>query len=235
MAPSRVSPKRPEIASTPLADFFWIAGVDSSDLLKTYAQLSRATLPKSPGGLEDTIEEDQDAEQSSVLESPRPISRSSTSDPWNRFSKISNGSSRQLKPLNGDTTGTASNRSSATIRPIQSDAPTAVDLMDDVDFENALRSFAADRESFLFDLNLSAGAITQSNRTTRQRPKTLKIKGDDTTAPTGLKSSLGSVRRHMSFRDMNSIKRQSTIGRNGKIKSTTFQRRNGWLTYIQSR
>ena len=229
MAPSRVSTKRPEIASSPLADFFWIAGVDSSDLLQTYAQLgSRATLvPKSPGGLEDTIEEDQDAEHSSVLESPRPISRSSTSDSWNRFSKISNGSSRQLKPVNGDNAGTASNRSSATIRPIQSDGPTAADLMDDVDFENALRSFAADRESFLFDLNLSAGAITNSNRPTRQRPKTLKIKGDDTTAPTGLKSSLGSVRRHMSFRDMNSIKRQSTVARNGKMMSTIVEEQRG--------
>ena len=215
MPPPRISIKKvPDVTPTPLADFFWIAGVDSSDLLKAYTKLSERNGINggTHGGVGYTIEEDQDAESSSLLDS-RPVSRSSAGD-WNRFSRLSNSSSRQLKTATSD--GTASNRSSATIRPVQQEQSDPLNLLDDADFDAALRSFATDRDSFLSDLNRSAGAITNSPRQ-RQKPKTQRITSDDTTAPSALKSGIGSVRRHMSFRDMNSTKRQSSVARNGKL------------------
>lgn len=78
-----------------------------------------------------------------------------------------------------------------------------------MDFDNALRKFALERDSFLSDLSLSAGAVVPSRL--KPRPKTQRIVGED--VGVGLKSGVGSIRRRISFRDMNSMKRQSSVNR----------------------
>lgn len=45
----------------------------------------------------------------------------------------------------------------------------------------------------------------------RPRPKTQRIVNEDAA---GLKSSVGSIRRRISFREMSSTKRQSSVNRN---------------------
>ena len=83
--------------------------------------------------------------------------------------------------------------------------------LNDHDFEKALRKFARERDSFLSDMNLSAGVVTPNRP--KPRPKTQKIVNDDTTGP---KSAVGSIRRRISFRDMSSMKRQSSVARQGE-------------------
>lgn len=77
-----------------------------------------------------------------------------------------------------------------------------------MDFEHALQKFAAQRDSFLSDLTLTAGAVIPNRP--KPRPKTQKIINEEVT---GLKSGVGSIRRRISFRDMNSVKRQSSVNR----------------------
>lgn len=89
--------------------------------------------------------------------------------------------------------------------------------LNDHDFEKALRKFASERDSFLSDMNFSAGAV-MPNRP-KPRPKTQKIVNDEAVGP---KSAVGSIRRHISFRDMSSMKRQSSVARQGKLLGATI-------------
>ena len=102
--------------------------------------------------------------------------------------------------------GTDSNRSSTTIKAIQVNGTHG--SLNDTDFEHALQKFAAQRDSFLSDLTLTAGAVVPNRP--KPRPKTQKIVNED---GAGLKSGVGSIRRRISFRDMNSMKRQSSVNR----------------------
>ena len=102
--------------------------------------------------------------------------------------------------------GTDSNRSSTTIKAIQINGTHGG--LNDTDFEHALQKFAAQRDSFLSDLNLTAGAVLPNRP--KPRPRTQKIINEEVT---GLKSGVGSIRRRISFRDMNSVKRQNSINR----------------------
>jgi hypothetical protein len=87
---------------------------------------------------------------------------------------------------------------------------------DDFDFDQALVKFASERDTFLTDLSLSAGAITNNSRP-RSRVRTQKIVAEDSPSQGSnlLRSGIGSVRRHMAFRDLNSMKRQPSIARHG--------------------
>ncbi len=106
--------------------------------------------------------------------------------------------------------GNESNRSSATTFKGQ---PNGAGGLSDLEFDKALKKFATDRESFLQDLTLSAGVVV-SNRPTRPRlPKAQKIVNDEVT-PT--KSRVGSIRRRISMKDMNSVKRQPSVVRQGE-------------------
>lgn len=82
-----------------------------------------------------------------------------------------------------------------------------------MDFDKALRKFASERDSFLSDLTLSAGAVVPNRP--KPRSKTQRIVNEEAT---GLKSGVGSIRRRISFRDMNSLKRQTSVARQGKHK-----------------
>lgn len=216
----------PETSTAPLADFFWIAGVDGSEILDTFLRLgeeyNRSHRNSAPGpALSDTIEEDADAEEESgsvpLEDSSRPESRNGRRNSVQRLSRLSNEASMSMRSSGSDPKGSHSNRSSMTIRGAGGAAsPNRTSFLGDFDFDKALLKFASERETFLSDLSLSAGAIT--NTRPKPRPRTQRIISDEQLPQTNpLKSGIGSVRRHMSFRDMNSMKRQPSVARQGKL------------------
>lgn len=231
-----------EGSATPLADYFWIAGVDGTEILDTFRRLGdeyRAHSATSPGpALADTIEEDADAEEahdprldglsrpgsaSGIRGSVQRLSfRSGDSDPHPNGSN-SNRSSMTIKGNgnggNGDSTGDNGNTTPAALSPRNSALVDESGQLGHFDFDKALLKFASERESFLSDLSLSAGAITPNNRP-RSRLRTQKIVSEENNSSGGnlLRSGIGSVRRHMAFRDMNSMKRQPSVARQGEIR-----------------
>ncbi|KAL2884635.1 DENN domain-containing protein [Ceratocystis lukuohia] len=187
-----------ENPSTPLADYFWIAGVETI----SYGD------PHQP---ETTIEEDVEAASSTNF---RNSFRHSRQNSWNRSSKISSDGRFSIHTLDElDTGGTKSNRSSATIRPsnaatsstttsntpedaqnVTSATITTSTLFRDptedngFDFDSALVKFAAEREVFLDDLTFSAGAKLHS-RPPMITPRAERIKADELD-PSGRRSPL---------------------------------------------
>ncbi|CAM1503863.1 Fc.00g014540.m01.CDS01 [Cosmosporella sp. VM-42] len=201
-----------ESSSTPLADYFWIAGVES-------ISYNDGLQPAAP--VESTITEDGEPEDEVVNGGQPKVSaaRHSRQNSANRLSKISFNdrfSIGTLDELDGNTT---SNRSSATIRAVNppttngGGAQTPSEggfFMGDFDFDKALVKFAAERENFLEDLSFSAGAKLQA-RPPMVNPRAERIRAEES-EPSGrlspLRSIKGSIRRKMSFRDMNSMRKQ---------------------------
>ncbi|OXV10823.1 hypothetical protein Egran_01414 [Elaphomyces granulatus] len=205
-----------ENSTSPLADFFWIAGVDGSEILDTFLKLgdeynSRGASAPGPA-VADTIQEDAEPEdeKASLLLDPNGNRR----DSYKRFSKLSNEARMSIRSV--ESKGTNSNRSSMTIKatssPNRSSTPSG-----EFDFDKALFKFASERESFLLDLTLSAGAVVPARK---PKPRTQRIVADDKPVSTNpLKSGIGSVRRHMSFREMSSMKRQPSVARQASIRT----------------
>lgn len=160
---------------------------------------------------EPTIEEDKLAE----AEEGRPIStptapRHQKTNSYNRLSRLSDDARLSIQSIsnNSEKYGGDSNRSSATIKGIQI---TGTGTLNDADFEKALKKFARERDSFLVDLTLSAGAVVPNRP--KPRPKTQRITSEDAN---GLKGGVGSIRRRISFREMSSMKRQPSVVRQCK-------------------
>ena len=161
--------------------------------------------------MEPTIEEDELAE---TEPSPRRVPntpRNGKRDSYQRLSRLSDEARLSVASFTPtiEQNCTDSNRSSTTIKGIQMNGAAG---LNDHDFEKALRKFASERDSCLSDMNFSAGAV-MPNRP-KPRPKTQKIVNDEAVGP---KSAVGSIRRHISFRDMSSMKRQSSVARQGKM------------------
>lgn len=168
------------------------------------------TAPPAP--VEQTIEEDTVAEAEKDPE-PLPIAtpRKTKRGSYQRLSNLSDEARLSITSLSFSPErkgGTESNRSSTTIKAIQVNGTGVGGGLSDYDFEHALKKFATQRDSFLSDLTSSAAAVLPNRP--KPRPKTQKIVNDDAT---GLKSGVGSLRRRISFRDMNSMKRQSSVKR----------------------
>lgn len=216
-----------ESSSAPLADWFFITGPapptptegkPQTDLFSGVdsEQLSWATsatdenapdAPQPP--VEQTIEEERTSEADDYDNpelSPR-TPRHSKRNSYHRLSRLSDEARFSIASvsLSPDPKGTDSNRSSTTIKGIQING---TGNLSDFDFDKALRKFATERESFLTDLTLSAGAVVPNRP--KARPKTQRIVNEDNAA---LKSGVGSIRRRISFRDMSSGKRQSSVNR----------------------
>jgi hypothetical protein len=207
-------------SSAPLADYFWIAGIDSIQYNDPPSPTKEASSPLP--AVDSTIaegSEDDSAEHSSepiMGSAPRSAARHSRNNSFNRLSNLSNDTRNSIQSLEGldmqDTNGTtASNRSSVTIRAAPSNGTvTQVSGMSDFDFDRALSKFAIERESFLDDLSFSAGAVLQSRPPLTSRAE--KLKHEDA-EPTGRRSPFqrvgGSIRRKLSFRDLNSARRQN--------------------------
>ncbi|KAH7321132.1 dDENN domain protein [Stachybotrys elegans] len=200
-----------EGSSIPLADYFWIAGVES---------ISYDDTPQ-PNAVpvDATIVEDGEPDVDAASIQPRSTSRSrhSRQNSVNRLSRLSTDGRNSIHTLDELDGNTRSNRSSATIRPVNGGPNVTVSnseggfFMGDFDFDKALVKFAAERENFLEDLSFTAGAKTQS-RPPMINPRAERIRADEN-EPTGRMSPLmrsikGSIRRKISFRDMNSVRKQ---------------------------
>ncbi|KZL77542.1 DENN domain-containing protein, partial [Colletotrichum tofieldiae] len=227
-----------ESSSTPLADYFWIAGVEAV----SYQDFT----PQPPSSLESTIAEDSEYEESDTELNATPSKRVARHSSVGRHSRQNSGgrtsngrfSIHTLDEVDGNT---RSNRSSATIRPSHasqingSSGGNGLNIFNGLpglnglnaegqfiegfDFDKALLKFAAERENFLEDLSFSAGARTQA-RPPMVNPRAERIKADEGDM-SGRRSPLrsiersikGSIRRKMSFRDMNSMRKQPTTPR----------------------
>ena len=185
-------------------------GVDSDQL--TWARdgdsADESAVP--PG--EPTIEEDKAAEdEGRPTDFPQLTPRKAKRNSYQRLSRLSDEARLSIASIAStpERRGTESNRSSVTVKGIQ---VSGTGGLNDVDFDKALRKFASERDSFLSDLTLSPGTAVPNRP--RARPKTQRITNEDAA---GLKSGVGSIRRRISFRDMNSMKRQSSVNRNCKL------------------
>ncbi len=213
-----MAPIATDTSSEPLGLWFWIAGVDSEQLTwpSTDPDQEQCGNGAPPSPVASTIEEDlvAEAENTTPLVSETsvtPEKRGSRNWPSKKSTeaRLSNQSFTSL-----DKNGTDSNRSSATIKGIQLHGSGTG--LSDVDFDRALRKFATERDSFLSDLTLSAGAVVPNRP--KPRPKTQRIVNEDAA---GIKSGVGSLRRRISFRDINSMKRQQSVARQCRCSSVS--------------
>ena len=205
--------------SAPLADYFWIAGIDSlsyNDPVSWPLNQKIGNGPPSPQ-VDATIDEGSEGETpvSPPSGTPRATARHSRNNSWNRLSKSSNEVRTSIQGLD-ELDQTQSNRSSITIK-----APTTSGNgggLGDFDFDKALMKFANERENFLDDLSFSAGAPVQKPPPmTIPRTDRLRTEEGNGNGAAGqvkrnpLRSVGGSIRRRISFKDMNSMKRQPSM------------------------
>jgi hypothetical protein len=215
--------------SAPLADYFWIAGIDSlsySDnaLGPTNPKIPNGAGPPSPA-VDATIEEGSEGEgpNSPPSGASRATARHSRNNSWNKLSKLSNDARNSIQTLE-ELEMTSSNRSSITIKA----SSNGNGMLTDFDFDKALLKFADERENFLDDLSFSAGVPTPvrplmiNPRAERIRVEEGDVLGVTAKRQSPLRSVGGSIRRKMSFRDMNSMKRQPSM----------VQRTSEWGLYI---
>lgn len=203
-------------SSPPLAEYFWIAGVESisyDDAPPSQSQSNRT------GASSLTIVEDGEPDIKPVNGQSKPdTARHSRQNSANRLSKLSMDGRFSVHTLEEVDGNTRSNRSSTTIKAVKAAntngvvAPGENGLMGDFDFDKALVKFAAERENFLEDLSFTAGAKIQS-RPPMVNPRAERIRADEVENSgrvSPLRSIKGSIRRKISFRDMNSMRKQPT-------------------------
>ncbi|XP_044724536.1 DENN (AEX-3) domain-containing protein [Hirsutella rhossiliensis] len=217
-----------EEPSTPLADYFWIAGVES---ISHDDGLQPMHLP-----VGSTICEHGEPDPNSFNGQPKTTAaRHSRQSSANRLSKISVDGRFSISTLDELDGNTRSNRSSATIKPVRRSGSNGaatngglpadaahVPQMGDFDFDSALIKFAAEREHFLDDLSFSAGAKTQA-RPPMVNPRAERIRAEESASSgrvSPLKSLKGSIRRKISFRDMNSMRKQPSSARQASVRTT---------------
>ncbi|KAH6674513.1 AEX-3 domain-containing protein [Halenospora varia] len=231
-----------DTTSAPLADYFWIAGIDSlsyNDPVVGFANAwDKGNIgPGPPSPNVDTTIEEGDSEGDTPVSSPfkenntpRATARHSRNNSWNKLSKLTNDARNSIGTLEELDT-TSSNRSSITIRGIPTNGNGLSNggsggALGDFDFDRALMKFANEREHFLDDLSFAAGAPTQARAPmTNPRAERLRVEDTETYAAPVKRSPLrsvgGSIRRRISFRDMNSMKRQpSSVQRATSVRTS---------------
>ena len=240
-----------DTSSAPLADYFWIAGIDSlsySDTVLAASQHPNGNGPPSPA-VDATIEEGSEAETPASPPSgtSRATARHSRTNSWNRLSKLSNDARNSIQTLD-ELDPTRSNRSSITIKALNINGNGEVSEghsgngagggIAEFDFDRALVKFANERENFLDDLSFRAGAPLQSRPPmTNPRADRLRVEDQESVSPgagkrSPLRSVGGSIRRRISFRDMNSAKRQpAPVQRNGEFEFWDLKRLGGFFVY----
>lgn len=224
-------------SSAPLADYFWIAGIDSLSYGEQTQAAPNYIRDRSPNGaansptVDSTIVEgsEDDATELDGVNGARPTARHSRTNSWNRLSRLSNDARLSIQSL--DTLElTKSNRSSATIRAVPASSNSGTNGqphgLSDFDFDRALLKFANERENFLDDLSFSAGVVSQSRPPMTNRAERLRHEESENS---GRRSPFGkvggSIRRRISFRDMNSMKRQQTVSRTSECAFILYSRR----------
>ncbi|ORY03936.1 dDENN domain-containing protein [Clohesyomyces aquaticus] len=213
-----------DASSAPLADYFFISGIESSQVYDERNQPNGLSSPLAspPVEVDQTIEEDRALETDAI----RPTSSEGTpnGDGAKRKSARLSFDQRQSTGslINGSEPSkqSASNRSSTTIKGVQLGGSG----LSDADFDQALRRFASERDTFLEDIQFTAG-VAQANRPPRPRPKPQRIQHEDVS---NLRSSVGSIRRRLST--MNSLKKQPSMARQASIR--TSKRLSGYNSVI---
>ena len=216
-----------DASSVPLADYFFISGIESSQVLE---DRQAPSIPAAAVPTEATIEEDAALETENDLRPTPPSSPKESTSNRNSRTRYSFEARNSISSAIGtegnkrNSKGTASNRSSATIKAVQV-AQTGGSFLNDADFDEALRKFASDRESFVEEIQFSAGTFQQTSKP-RPRPKTVRITNAEDLG--GLKGGVGSLRRRLST--MNSMKRQPSVARQSSIR--TSKRMSGYNSVI---
>ena len=209
-------------SSTPLADYFWIAGIEHI----AYDDGPALQQPQQPQQLDETIAEDGEGEgedeatDGSVTAASRATARHSRQNSANRLSTLSklslspsfsSGEGRTLEDVDGNT---KSNRSSATIRPVPPPAftngntnGTAIPGLNGVGGGGEGIGFDGFPADFDFDKALLKFAAEREDflddlsftagakiqsRPPMVNPRTEKLKTEDD--PSGRKSPLKSIR-----------------------------------------
>ncbi|OQU96196.1 uDENN domain-containing protein [Cladophialophora immunda] len=226
------TPETPESAR-PLADHFWIAGLDSQQLVDAFSQPRWSHDHFDTNGVDFSIKEEASAdnEQSSILQSPRASIGHSRHDSYQRLSQLSDEARETIQSLH-EATKPRSNRSSLTIRAAAGPASDArmSSLISEADFEKAMTKFATDRDAFYLDLTFHPNESTKPARS-KSRPKTQKIIAQDESTPVPNRN-FGSIRRHLSFKDMSSTKRQPSMAR--RTSTRTSRRMSSYNSVIPS-
>ncbi|KAF2759442.1 DENN-domain-containing protein [Pseudovirgaria hyperparasitica] len=196
-----------ESSSAPLADFFFISGIESTQVYDERAQSNGVAMPNN---LDITIEEDAPLDTSPE----RPPSAADTLNGERRKSVRMSWDARKSigSMINLEQTATASNRSSATIRAVQVGGTG----LSEADFDKALRKFASERESFLDEISIQSGAVTPT-KTPKPRPRAQRIVSDDRDVNNLRSSVAGSLRRRLS--GMSSMKRASSVNRQSSVRT----------------
>lgn len=197
--------------SAPLADYFFIAGIESPQV---YDEKLAALVPTAP--VEETIDEDRELAIDTSTQG-RPTTPGSPNDVQKRARYSFEGRKSVGSIINvTEDKLPASNRSSTTIK---AGTIGGSGLSDDA-FEEALKKFASERDSFLEDIHVAAGAVIRETpaKSRVQRPKTVRVTQDENSLGGGLKSGVGSLRRRLST--MNSTKRASSVMSRGSARQS---------------
>ncbi|KAK5192148.1 hypothetical protein LTR92_008095 [Exophiala xenobiotica] len=207
--------------SRPLADYFWIAGLDSQQLVDAFSQPRWSYEFNESNGIDVPIKEETTIhdDQNSILQSPRPSARHSRHDSYQRLSQLSDEARNSIQSLSDVAHSPRSNRSSLTIRPPGPDIDTRMSTaISEANFEKAMKKFATDRDTFFLDLTFNP-VETPKPIQSRSRPHTQKIVVQDEPGPMPNRN-FGSIRRHLSFKDMTSTKRQPSMARHTSTRTS---------------
>lgn len=191
----------------PLADFFWIAGVDSLSYDKDDLSDGDESPDRRQSFIAPPIKEEDDGIENG-FHHENPALNNGPSKASARHSRHGSNPKILNRPLSTVTTDSTDSRrsSQATITALNPQKGS------DQDFNRAMKKFATEREDFLAELSFSAGAQTSSKAT--KLSKALRVKNED---PSQIRrSGMGGIARRISFRDMGSAKRQSSVGRSGQ-------------------
>ncbi|KAF8544056.1 AEX-3 domain-containing protein [Trichophaea hybrida] len=210
----------------PLADYFWIAGIDSISYGEHLARGGAESTRKSfTDQLLVAIEAEEEAHGGSSLLVPTST---------NGSSRRSNGSSDRLSggssggilqpfhpssesPQSVGLVRNSSNSSNSTITEANSGSNNnngrPVTVRRDFDFDKALLKFAAERDSFLEDLSFSAGTVVPSKPLVH--PRAQKVVTEEPKL-----EKQNSLRRRISLRDLTSMRRSpSAVNRASSIRT----------------
>lgn len=243
MAPNS-SDKAQDFGDRPLADFFWIAGVDAHDLTEAFKLNAEdhGVLSNRDSALyrtvDETIQEDAAAEERalSIIDSPgvsikhsrqdshqipsrHPSTRSSVNsfDRLSRLSSVkSNSTVRRVATSSHDPPSPKSPNAPIITTDVRVSA-----LLSDADLEKVLRRFTKDRDAFYFDLSVKSeiSPVKRKQSVAKPRLRTQRIVAEELDSGPSPSRTLGSVRRRMSFKDLNSAKRQPSIARRQSTRS----------------
>lgn len=230
------SDKIQDFGDRPLADYFWIAGVDTHDLTEAYKRdLEDRDAPPTLDTL--VIQEDTAAEEStSFTDSPTLSTKHSRQGSLHKVPRLP--SARSSIQSIDKLSRLSSVQSNSTIRRVitsnhQPPSPTSPGipklttdvrvstLLSDADLERVLRKYTKDKDAFYHDIGPKP-QISQEKRSksiSKPRPRTQRIVAEELDAAPSPSRTLGSVRRHISFKDMNSTKRAPSIARRFSTRS----------------